>query len=131
LSGGMRRRLSIAIALMGNPSVIFLDEPTTGLDPGTRRDIWDIIEREKTAGRCIVITTHSMEEADALCTKIGIMTNGTLKVIGSSQHLKSRHGEGFKMVVVANEGVGVETDVMTNWVRGNVSEKAKLISNYN
>ena len=131
LSGGMRRRLSIAIALMGNPSVIFLDEPTTGLDPGTRRDIWDIIEREKTAGRCIVITTHSMEEADALCTKIGIMTNGTLKVIGSSQHLKSRHGEGFKMVVVANEGVGVETDVMKNWVRGNVSEKAKLISNFN
>ena len=71
LSGGMRRRLSIAIALIGNPDIVFFDEPTTGLDPETRRQLWDIIKREQSDGRCVIITTHSMEEADALCSRIG------------------------------------------------------------
>lgn len=65
LSGGMRRRLSLAIALIGNPPVLFLDEPSTGLDPETRRQIWDIVQREKDIGRAIVITTHSMVRAPA------------------------------------------------------------------
>ena len=89
LSGGQKRRLSIAIALIGKPSIVFLDEPTTGLDPETRRNIWDILMRErKEQGRTIVLTTHSMDEADALCNRIGIMSKGCMRCLGSQTHLK-------------------------------------------
>ena len=74
LSGGQKRRLSIAMGVIGNPKVIFLDEPTTGLDPNTRRFVWDYIMEIK-EGRVIVLTTHSMEEADALCNRIGKLKN--------------------------------------------------------
>lgn len=74
LSGGMRRRLSVAISMVGEPKVIFLDEPTTGLDPENKRQLWDIItEQQKRNNQSVVITTHSMEEADVLCNRIGIM----------------------------------------------------------
>ena len=85
LSGGMKRRLSIAIALIGRPSVLFLDEPTTGIDPESRHEIWKIIDSVKKSGtQSIVVTTHSMEEADTLCTKIGILAGGNLKCLGKS-----------------------------------------------
>ncbi len=96
LSGGAKRRLSIAIALAGKPPVLFFDEPTTGLDPETRRQIWNIIKAEQ-ASNCIIITTHSMEEADALCSRIGIMAGGSLRAVGSQLELKSRFGDGFKV----------------------------------
>jgi len=98
LSGGMKRRLSIAVALVGNPQVIFLDEPTTGLDPETRRHLWDLLLTFK-KGRCIIITTHSMEEADVLCTRIGIMSHGRLKCLGSNVRLKNRFGQGYTLRV--------------------------------
>ena len=72
LSGGMRRRLSVAIALVGNPLIIFLDEPTTGLDPENRLQMWSILEKSR-EGRAIILSTHSMKEADVLCTKIAII----------------------------------------------------------
>lgn len=93
-SGGMKRRLSVAIALIGEPKLVILDEPTTGMDPITRRHVWDIIEDAK-KGRAIVLTTHSMEEADILSDRIGIMTKGRLRCIGTSIRLKSRFGTGF------------------------------------
>ncbi|GMN45684.1 hypothetical protein TIFTF001_014866 [Ficus carica] len=93
-SGGMRRRLSLAIALIGDPKLLFLDEPTTGMDPITRRHVWDIILKAK-KGRAIVLTTHSMEEADILSDRIGIMANGKLQCIGNSCRLKTRFGTGF------------------------------------
>lgn len=96
LSGGMRRRLSLAIALCGDPRVIFLDEPTTGLDPETRQGMWKIISKTK-ENRCIVLTTHSMEEADALCERIGIMAEGSLQCLGSQLHLKHRFGSGYQL----------------------------------
>ena len=81
---GARRRLSIAISLVSNPKVVFLDEPTTGLDPETRRHIWDILkECNKDKSRAIMLTTHSMEEADVLCSRIGIVDNGVLRCLGS------------------------------------------------
>jgi len=108
LSGGMRRRLSIAIALIGNPETVFFDEPTTGLDPDTRRQLWNIIKKEQSDGRCVVITTHSMEEADALCTRIGIMGFGQLRCIGTQMHLKNKFGDGFKLTLnCAQEGQDV------------------------
>jgi ABC-type multidrug transport system ATPase subunit len=97
LSGGMRRRLSLGISLLADPPVVYLDEPTTGLDPETRREVWDIVQKEQEGGRCMVITTHSMEEADTLCTRIGIMAKGLLRCIGTQQHLKDRFGDGYKL----------------------------------
>jgi ABC-type multidrug transport system ATPase subunit len=96
LSGGEKRRLSIAISLIGNPAVVFLDEPTTGLDPEVRRLIWNIVNEAK-KGRTIVLTTHSMEEAEVLCNRIGIMAKGTLRCIGPQLRLKEVYGKGFKL----------------------------------
>lgn len=93
-SGGMKRRLSVAVALIGDPKLIILDEPTTGMDPISRRHVWDIIEKAK-QGRAIILTTHSMEEADILSDRIGIMVKGRLRCIGTSIRLKSRFGTGF------------------------------------
>ncbi|KAF3322075.1 ABC transporter A family member 2-like protein [Carex littledalei] len=93
-SGGMKRRLSVAISLIGDPKLVFLDEPTTGMDPITRRHVWDIIEDAK-KGRAIVLTTHSMEEADILSDRIAIMAKGKFRCIGTSIRLKSRFGTGY------------------------------------
>jgi len=103
LSGGTKRKLSAAIALTcGERKVIFLDEPTTGVDASTRRFIWDRI-KARSDGRAMILTTHSMDEADALCDRIGIMTRGKLSVIGSPQHLKSRHGGGYRVDLAGHD----------------------------
>jgi ABC-type multidrug transport system ATPase subunit len=96
LSGGMRRRLSIAISLVGDSKIVFLDEPTTGLDAASRRQIWAIIRRAK-RGRAIILTTHSMDEAELLCNRIGILAHGKLRCIGNQQHLKTLFGEGVRL----------------------------------
>ncbi|CAM6024303.1 unnamed protein product [Sphagnum balticum] len=93
-SGGMKRRLSVAIALIGDPKILFLDEPTTGMDPITRRHVWDMIEAAK-RGRAIVLTTHSMEEADILGDRIAIMARGRIRCIGTPIRLKTRFGAGY------------------------------------
>ncbi|KAF9148462.1 hypothetical protein BG015_009807 [Linnemannia schmuckeri] len=103
LSGGEKRRVSIAIALLGDNRVIFLDEPSTGLDPHVRRVIWDIVNRVK-VGRTLVLTTHSMEEADILSDRIAIMTSGRLRCIGTSLHLKDLYGSGFRLNVSSKPG---------------------------
>ncbi|XP_066292809.1 phospholipid-transporting ATPase ABCA3-like isoform X1 [Branchiostoma lanceolatum] len=97
-SGGNKRKLSTAIALVGDPPIVFLDEPTTGMDPVARRMLWDSLCQVRQAGRCIVITSHSMEECEALCTCLAIMVNGQFKCLGSTQHLKSRFGEGYMLI---------------------------------
>ncbi len=101
-SGGMKRRLSVGISAMGNPKVIFLDEPTTGLDPLSRRRVWAMIERLK-EGRVIVLTTHSMEEADALSDEIGILSSGRLRALGSSFFLKNKFGGGYTITLTCDE----------------------------
>ena len=83
LSGGMRRRLSIAVSLLGSPDTLLLDEPTTGLDPSTRIEIWTLLSSFATPERAIIITTHMMLEADALCNRIAIVAKGALKVVGT------------------------------------------------
>ncbi|KUF88199.1 ABC transporter A family member 1 [Phytophthora nicotianae] len=96
LSGGNKRKLSVAIAMIGNPAIIFLDEPSTGMDPVSRRFMWDVIADISTRGKesTIVLTTHSMEESEALCSRVGIMVGGRLRCLGSVQHLKTRFGDG-------------------------------------
>jgi ABC-2 type transport system ATP-binding protein len=78
LSGGQRQRLSIALALVNDPQIVFLDEPTTGLDPGARRDLWQMIRDIRAAGTTVVLTTHYMEEAEVLCDRVAVMDRGTV-----------------------------------------------------
>ena len=98
-SGGNKRKLSTAIALVGNPSVVFLDEPTTGMDPGARRFLWNCILEMIRGGQSVVLTSHSMEECEALCTRMGIMVNGRFQCLGSAQHLKNRFGSGYTLTL--------------------------------
>jgi len=95
-SGGNKRKLSLAIALVGAPAVVFLDEPSSGMDPLSRRHMWEVITEERSR-RCIVLTTHSMEEAEALCSRIAIMAAGRLQCLGGQQHLKSKYGGGYAL----------------------------------
>uniref|UniRef100_A0A8B9LWW8 P-type phospholipid transporter n=1 Tax=Astyanax mexicanus TaxID=7994 RepID=A0A8B9LWW8_ASTMX len=98
-SGGNMRKLSTAIALIGGPPVVFLDEPTTGMDPKARRALWNCILSIIKEGRSVVLTSHSMEECEALCTRMAIMVNGTFRCMGSVQHLKNRFGDGYTIVL--------------------------------
>ena len=102
-SGGMKRRLSCAVAFVGEPQVVMLDEPTTGMDPMHRNFVWDYLRLAK-ASRVLLLTTHSMEEADALGDRIGIMSKGQLAALGSPVHLKRRFGNGYRMQLVVPEG---------------------------
>lgn len=97
LSGGMKRRLQIARALLHNPTVLFLDEPTVGLDPQTRRRLWEIIRGLNQQGMTLLLTSHYMEEIEYLCDRVGIMNQGQLIEIGTLASLKSQHGEGILM----------------------------------
>ena len=94
----MKRRLSVAISTIGDPKIIILDEPTTGMDPSNRRKIWDMINEIKD-NRIIILTTHAMEEADALSDKIAVIVGGTLKTIGTPLYLKNSFGEGYKLSI--------------------------------
>jgi ABC-2 type transport system ATP-binding protein len=87
LSGGQKQRLALACALVGDPDLLFLDEPTTGLDPQARRQLWDLIEEFKAAGRTIVLTTHYMEEAERLCERVAVMDHGKIIAQGSPREL--------------------------------------------
>lgn len=106
LSGGQRQRFSIASALVNNPKVLFLDEPTTGLDPQARRNLWELIEQIKAKGITVVLTTHYMDEAELLCDRIAIMDEGKIMTIDTPKNLiKALIGRGFtkkKVVEQAN-----------------------------
>ncbi|KAI5087957.1 ATP-binding cassette sub-family A member 1-like, partial [Silurus meridionalis] len=104
-SGGNKRKLSTAMALIGCPPVVFLDEPTTGMDPKARRFLWDCILSVIKEGRSVILTSHSMEECEALCTRMAIMVNGQFKCLGSIQHLKSRFGDGYTVIVRVRSGL--------------------------
>lgn len=103
-SGGMKRRLSLATATIGNPQIVFLDECSTGVDPVARREIWEMVSNMVSdknvppAERAsVILTTHSMEECEALCPRIGIMAGGNLRCLGSAQQLKSKFGQGYQV----------------------------------
>jgi ABC-2 type transport system ATP-binding protein len=91
-SGGMIRRVSTAMALISDPKIALLDEPTVAMDPTARREIWDFIKSLKAQGKAIILTTHYMEEAEELCDRVGIIDEGKLIAIGSPEELMRKHG---------------------------------------
>jgi ABC-type multidrug transport system ATPase subunit len=125
LSGGMKRKLSVAIALMGDSKLVFLDEPTSGMDPFSRRFTWDIL-RNSRGGRVMVLTTHFMDEADLLGDRIVIMAGGGVRCAGSSLFLKNRYGAGYSLVLV-KDGTGCfDAGELQKLVRGIVPESSLL-----
>jgi ABC-2 type transport system ATP-binding protein len=121
-SGGMARRLLIARALVHRPPVLFLDEPTIGLDPHTRRKIWDLIQLMNRDGMTVLLTTHYIEEADSLCHRVGIIDHGRLIALGTPAELKERLGR--YCVEFLNEQ-GTERHFFTS--RGEAREYARIM----
>ncbi|KAL8225644.1 hypothetical protein R6Q57_018201 [Mikania cordata] len=113
-SGGMKRRLSVAISLIGDPKVVYMDEPSTGLDPASRNNLWNVIKRAK-QNRAIILTTHSMEEAEHLCDRLGIFVDGSLQCVGNPKELKGRYGGSYVFAMTTSSSH--ETDV-ENLVKG-------------
>uniref|UniRef100_A0A7S1URZ1 ABC transporter domain-containing protein n=1 Tax=Grammatophora oceanica TaxID=210454 RepID=A0A7S1URZ1_9STRA len=123
-SGGMKRKLSVACATIGNPQIVFLDEPSTGMDPVARRDMWQVISDMVTGGdtpdeerTSVILTTHSMEECEALCSRIGIMANAHLRCIGSAQHLKTRFGKGFQVQMKLADVERTDSDYLETFAK--------------
>jgi len=87
LSGGQKQRFSICTTLINKPKIVFLDEPTTGLDPQARRNLWDLIREVRNQGATVVLTTHYMEEAEQLCERVAVMNNGEIIALNSPDHL--------------------------------------------
>ena len=102
LSGGQKQKMGLALALVNNPQLLFLDEPTTGLDPQARRAMWDVIRALKRQGRTILLTTHYLEEAELLADKVAIMTKGKIIAAGSPQELINTYGSPKRMVAVSD-----------------------------
>ncbi|KAJ6637353.1 Phospholipid-transporting ATPase ABCA3 [Pseudolycoriella hygida] len=101
-SGGTKRKLSTALAMISHPSLVFLDEPTTGVDPTSRRFMWSCIQDFQKNNKNIILTSHSMDECEYLCNRLAIMAHGQLECIGPVQHLKNRYGKGFLLIVMLN-----------------------------
>ena len=107
LSGGQKQRLAIACAIVGDPDLLFLDEPTTGLDPQSRRQIWDLVEEFKSTGRTILLTTHYMDEAERLCDRVAIVDHGKIIALGTPRDLiASLGGEQVVEFVLTDSGNG-------------------------
>lgn len=129
LSGGNKRKLSVAMALIGNPPLVFLDEPSTGVDPQAKRFMWNIISKISTQKKnsSVIITTHSMEEAEALCTKMGIMVDGAFKCFGTSTHIKDKYGTGYELEIKVRNLTEVEIQTIADqnqslmpWTRASI-----------
>jgi ABC-2 type transport system ATP-binding protein len=108
LSGGQRQRLALALALVNDPEILFLDEPTTGLDPQARRNVWDIVERLRERGKTIILTTHYMEEAERLCDRIGIMDQGKIIALDAPRDLIAKQNLESAIELITSNGVSKE-----------------------
>ncbi|XP_071807326.1 uncharacterized protein [Asterias amurensis] len=111
-SGGMKRSMSTAIALLGNPQIVLMDEPTTGMDPVSKQAVWGNILAVIKSGHSVILTSHSMEECELLCTRLAIMVNGRFRCLGSPQHVKNRFGDGHTLVLRLNETKPNMTEIM-------------------
>ena len=115
LSGGQKQRLAIACAIVGDPDLLFLDEPTTGLDPQSRRQIWELVEEFKAMGRSILLTTHYMDEAERLCDRVAIVDHGKVIALGTPRELIASLGaeQVVEFVLAGDNGAGaLDADVL-------------------
>ncbi|MCJ8732883.1 hypothetical protein PDJAM_G00216800 [Pangasius djambal] len=115
-SCGTRRKLSTALALIGQPQILLLDEPSSGMDPRSKRHLWKIISEEVMAKCAVVLTSHSMEECEALCTRLAIMVQGQFRCLGSLQHIKNRFGAGFTVKMYLTSA-SCDVDAITTFMQ--------------
>ena len=125
LSGGQRRRLDVALGIIGSPELIFLDEPTTGFDPEARRSFWDLIKLLKSEGSTILLTTHYLDEAQALADRVGVINNGKIIEIATPQTLGGRNNAPAKVCWLED---GVTKEILS---KDPTSEVAKLSQRFN
>jgi ABC-2 type transport system ATP-binding protein len=110
LSGGQKQRLAVACALVGDPKLLFLDEPTTGLDPQSRRQLWDILRTLRSQGRTVLLTTHYMDEAERLCDRVAVVDHGKVIALGTPTELIARLGGEHLIEFALDETVSVEIE---------------------
>jgi len=129
LSGGQKQRLALGCALVGDPEFLFLDEPTTGLDPQARRQLWDLIEQFKAAGRTILLTTHYMDEAERLCDRVAIMDRGKVIALGTPRELIASIGVEHIVEFSAGATVGLDVAALGRMegIRGVRSENGSVL----
>jgi len=126
LSGGQKRKTGLALSLVNTPELLFLDEPTTGLDPNARRAIWDVIRGLKAKGKTIILTTHYLDEAQQLCDRVAIMDHGHIVAMGTTEEIIQEHGSGERLEIHGNEKLAeyiranTELQVDYNKARGEV-----------
>jgi ABC-2 type transport system ATP-binding protein len=113
LSGGQKQRLAMACALVGDPELLFLDEPTTGLDPQARRNLWDLVDQLKCAGRTIILTTHYMDEAERLCDRVAVMDHGRIIALGTPKELIASIGGDQIVEFAISDGAVVDPALLT------------------
>ncbi|MCD7471870.1 hypothetical protein HAX54_012614 [Datura stramonium] len=124
-SGGMRRRLSVAISLIGDPKVVYMDEPSTGLDPASRKMLWDVVKHAK-QDRAIILTTHSMDEAEYLCDRIGIFVDGNFQCLGTTDELKARYGGCYMFTMTTSPENGSEVEDLVKRLSPNATKTYHL-----
>ena len=122
LSGGNKRKLSVAIATIGNPPVVFLDEPSAGMDPNARKNMWEVVNRIKRQKCSIILTTHSMDEAESLCNTMAIMVGGRFKCYGTATHIKNKYSSGYEFHLKVKFPTQEETEMITNFMKAYVNE---------
>lgn len=112
LSGGQKQRLALALGLVGDPELFFLDEPSTGLDPQSRRQVWDLIREFHAAGRTVIVTTHYMDEAELLCDRVAIVDQGRVIALGTPRALIASLGARYVVEFAVPEGAPVAASVL-------------------
>ncbi|MHB8568461.1 MAG: ABC transporter ATP-binding protein [Nitrososphaerales archaeon] len=122
LSGGQKQKVGLALALVNNPKLLFLDEPTTGLDAQARRAMWEVIRRLKSEGKSVFLTTHYLEEAEVLADRVAIMTRGKIIAQGTPDELKSKYGSGKKVVTVGD----TLEDIFVKLVGASIEEAGEI-----
>ena len=131
LSGGLKRKLLVGIAMLGQPRAIILDEPTTGLDPLSRREVWDLVRRYQHQGTAVLLTTHYMEEAEQqLSERVGIMSQGRLVAMGTVEELHARIGNRYKLTYTLFSGT-YPNERITIYGRTTDELHAKITDNFN
>jgi ABC-2 type transport system ATP-binding protein len=122
LSGGQKQKMGLALSLVNSPELLFLDEPTTGLDPSARRAIWDVIRGLKARGKTIILTTHYLEEAEQLSDRVAIMNHGQIVAIGTADEIIEKHGSGERLEIHGSEE-------LANYIKKNTELKVDYNGN--